>query len=81
MPWKHIAYGVAPDGQIRTLTDKEYNQVDIVDRSRKYRRDREMQNGADVLMVELEDEIIRLRERVTIRDEEIERLRAHLETE
>ena len=55
-------------------------QMDVVEQSREYRRQNAAESGADALLVLLEDEIIRLRERVAIRDEEIERLRAHVET-
>ncbi len=58
--------------------------MDVVEKSRAYRYRGIAEGGpetkADSLLVELEDEIIRLRERVAIRDEEIERLRAHIET-
>jgi uncharacterized protein YicC (UPF0701 family) len=54
---------------------------DVVKRSRVYRDNNTTDSQVDALLTALEDEIIRLRVRVEIREEEIERLRAHVETE
>lgn len=54
-------------------------ETDVVEQSRDYRRQNAAESGADALLVALEDEIIRLRERLEIREEEIERLRSHVE--
>jgi uncharacterized protein YicC (UPF0701 family) len=54
---------------------------DVVKRSRAYRDSNTTDSQTDALLTALEDEIIRLRERVEIREEEIDRLRAHVETE